>query len=617
MPMNDAKRPRGAHFADPSPRMGEASQALGAAELSDNSTAGAELAHGSSAVLTGDAERPRGAHFARSAFQDEEAVEVLSAPSTVESSDEGATMAAADRSSSMLSVLVIISRVTGFLRTTIQAWALGAGALASAYTVADQMPNVLYELVVGGMLITSFLPVYVKVKKKYGERGASEYTSNLLSIVMMLMILLTVLCFVFAAPVIFTQSAGASSEFDFDRSVWFFRWFSCEVIFYALSSIISGVLNAERDYYVSNVAPILNNVIVISMFLLFGFSIESGVPVDKAVIILAIGNPLGVFVQAFIQIPALRRHGIKIKPRIDLHDPMLRDTLSIGLPTLVVTLASFPTTAVMSSCALSVTPAGASIAYYARVWYVLPFSVFAIPISVTLFTELSDCFAKSAMDEFKHYIELGLRRVFFTLIPLAMLLMVFSSVLISVFTSGRFTAEAAALTAGYLAALAPALPFYGVSSFLQKVCSSMLSMKFYAFSTCIAAVLQIVICLVFTPIFGLYVVPISSTFFYGTIDIVTLIRLRKTLGPLGLKRTVVSALRAFALGLVGVAVGGGILFVLSHFFGPCQGMLRSILYAAAGGLPALVAIFGTATALGVSEAPFFDRLFAPLARRSR
>jgi putative peptidoglycan lipid II flippase len=96
--------------------------------------------------------------------------------------------------------------------------------------------------------------------------------------------------------------------------------------------------------------------------------------------VLAVGNPLGVAIQVVCQLPSLRRLGVTLRPRIDLHDPALRDTLSIGLPTLVATLASVPTTAVMSSCALSVTEAGASVAYYARIWYMLPYSIFAIPI---------------------------------------------------------------------------------------------------------------------------------------------------------------------------------------------------------------------------------------------
>ena len=56
-----------------------------------------------------------------------------------------------------------------------------------------------------------------------------------------------------------------------------------------------------------------------------------------AIMVLAISNTLGVLVQVVMQIPALMRHGVKLSPRIDIHDSLIRETLSIGIPTLIVT----------------------------------------------------------------------------------------------------------------------------------------------------------------------------------------------------------------------------------------------------------------------------------------
>jgi putative peptidoglycan lipid II flippase len=516
---------------------------------------------------------------------------------------------AVSRSSNLITILVMVSRVTGFFRTSAQAWALGAYGLSSAYTVANNLPNLLYELVVGGMLITSFLPVYIQVKERQGRHEADEYASNLLSIVLALMGVATLLSIVFAVPVVWTQSAGASEGFDSSLAVWFFRWFACEIVLYALSSLVSGVLNANRDYFASNVAPIFNNLIVIGSFVLYAMLVDQGVPWRQAALSLAVGNPLGVLVQVLVQLPAIRRQGIRLRPRIDLHDPALRDTLTIGLPTLVITAISTPTAAVTSSCALSVTPAGASIAYYARVWYVLPFSIFAIPISVTMFTELSQSYQAGDMDTFRSQLALGMRRVFFTLIPFALYLMVFAPCLIAVLGSGRFEGEALGQTVGYLQALALALPFYGLMSYVQKVCSSMMRMSFFMVATCVATVLQIVMCIWLTPLWGLYVVPVSSLFFYGVIDLVTLWRIRGELGSIGLGSVVTTSLRGLGFGLTGALVGWAILQGLTLALGPCQGALRGVLYAAAGGLPALLVTFGGAYLLHMSEAPFFDALF--------
>lgn len=532
----------------------------------------------------------------------------------VEETEEEVEQLAA-RKANGASMLVLISRITGFGRTMAQANALSGAlmAVASCYTVASTLPNFLYELVVGGMLITSFLPVYLAVRKRAGAQGAAAYASNLLSLVLIVMGVLSVLCFAFAVPLVWTQSAGASADFDFDLAVWFFRFFAFEVMLYGASSIISGVLNAERDYVWSNAAPIVNNIITIASFSIYSFVVKQGIMGwEQALIILAVGNPLGVASQVLIQVPALRRHGVRLRFRVDIHDPAIKETLAIGLPTLLVTFASFPTNAVQSSCALQVTANGAAIAYYSRVWYVLPFSILAIPISTTMFTELSNFRVAGRMDAYRRTVASGIRKISFTMIPCVLLLAIFAPQLIAII--GGFDASDAALTATYLQVQALALPFYGISTYLQKVCSSLMRMKFYAVATCVAAAVQVAFCIVLTPMYGLYVVPASSTFFFIAVDVVTIWYIRREIGPFGMGSVVRSSLYALVFGAIGAAVGWLILHGLTAALGPAVGMVRNLLYTAAAGIPALLVAFGGAFAAHVSEAPFFDALFGRAAR---
>lgn len=513
------------------------------------------------------------------------------------------------------SLLVIISRITGFGRTMAQANAL-SGALmsvASCYTVASNLPNMLYELVMGGMLITSFLPVYLSVRGKLGRTGAAAYASNLLSLVLIVMGVLSVACLIFAVPIVWTQSAGADAAFDFELAVWFFRFFAFEVILYGMSSVISGVLNAERDYWWSTAAPIVNNVITIASFSLYAFLVKGGVVGwREGLIILAVGNPLGVAAQVFIQLPALRRHGVRLRFRVDLHDPAIKETLTIGLPTLIIMLSSFPTNAVQSSCALQVTANGAAISYYARVWYVLPYSILVIPITTALFTELSNYRVAERMDAYRRTVASGIRKVGFTTIPCMLLLMTFAPYLVAVL--GGLDAEDAMLTATYLQVQSLALPFYGVSTYLQKVCSSLMRMKIYMVASVVAAVIQVAFCIVLTPIYGLYVVPLSSTFLFIAVDVISLISIRREIGAFGLRSIVAPSLRAFGFGLLGSAVGWVVLHVLTFVLGEPSGTLMGILFVAGAGIPAIVASFGVAYMMGVSESPFFDGIFRRISR---
>ncbi|WP_228478404.1 murein biosynthesis integral membrane protein MurJ [Thermophilibacter immobilis] len=518
------------------------------------------------------------------------------------------------RSAALMSVLVVVSRLTGFFRTWGQAYAIGVTVMASCYSIANNLPNQLYELVAAGMLTTAFLPVYMSVRKRAGTKGASAYTSNLVSIVLVFMGAVTVLGFVFAAQVVYTQSFTATSDFDFDLTVYFFRFFVIEVVLYALSSIFSGVLNAERDYFWGQAAPIFNNFVTTASFFAYAFLAPSSP--ELALVILALGNPLGVAIQVLLQIGPMRRHGIRLRLHIDLRDPLLKETLKIGIPSLAVVVASFVTQSVQSTASLSVVATGASITYYARLWYTLPYSILTVPITTAMFTELSDSWAREDLPAFRRGVSSGVSQILFFMIPFMLYLAVFSTPLISVLAAGKFTPEALTMTASYLAVYALSLPFYAVYMYLQKVASSMRRMALCAWANAIAAVVQVAALLTLTTTFGLNFVAFSSTLFFLTLDVVMFVSLRAHLGSLGLGPMLVSVAKIAALGVAGALVGAAALFALNTFAGDCTGLtVRSILYCGLAGVPAAVVTYGGALLLKMPEASLIRSLGRRLARR--
>ena len=539
-----------------------------------------------------------------------QAAAVAEAPARSEAVVASSSEEATGRSAAAMSVLVLISRITGFFRTWGQSSVLGISMIASCYSVANNLPNQLYELVVGGMLVTAFLPVYLSVKRRLGVEGASRYASNLVSLVTILMGFVAVLGMVFAAQLIWTQSFSANADFDSNLATFLFRFFVCEVILYSLSSVFSGILNAERDYVWSAAAPIFNNFVTTASF--FVYAVLINVRPELAIFALAFGHPLGVFVQVVSQIPALRRRGIRIRPYVDLHDPAIKETLSIGIPSLVVVIASFATVSVQQSFALSVTAKGASVAYYARLWYTLPYAILAVPVTTTMFTELSICVANEDMDGYRRGITMGTNRILFFLVPFALYLIVFAPGLVGIL--GRFSAEDAAMTVGYLRALAVALPMYGVCMYLQKVCSSLRRMNLYAIASVIGSVVQVAFCFLATPVWGIDMVALSSLLLFVGVDVVTFASLRHQLGSIGVGSMLAAFLRTLVLGVAGAVVGALVLHVLLPG-GYGAGMVRSLVSVIAGGIPAVLVTFGLALAFRVPEASFISTLLKRVLRR--
>ncbi len=521
------------------------------------------------------------------------------------------------RNAALMSFLVIVSRITGFFRTWGQSFALGAGMVASCYSVANNLPNQLYEIVVGGMLVTAFLPVYMSVKQREGEKGASRYTSNLVSIVTLLMGAVAVLGFVFAAQLVWTQSFSATSDFDAGFATYLFRFFVVEVVLYSLSSIFSGVLNAERDYFWSSASSIFNNFVITASFLLYAALVN--VNPTLATLILAIGNPAGVAVQVLVQMPSLRKHGIRLTWHIDWHDPALKDTLSIGIPSLVVMITSFVTTSVQQSTSLSVSVSGASVIYYARLWYTLPYAILAVPITTAMFTELSDRFAHDDIDGFKCGVASGMSQILFFMVPFGMYLVAFSMPLASLVAAGKFTADQLGMTAAYICGLACALPFYGIGMYFQKVTSSMRQMR--ALANVVGGAGQVAVLLLLDPAwFGetgsMFVIALTSFVFFLLVDIVTIVNLRSSLGRVGFGSVLRSFVKSVLFGLAGAAAGLAILWALTAVLGSCEGhTFLALLYCAVAGIPSVLVTYGLAVLLKVPEAHFIKSVLARFTRR--
>ena len=525
-------------------------------------------------------------------------------------------VASVGASAALISVCVMVSRITGFARTWAMAFALGSTLLSSSYQVANNLPNMLYELVVGGMLVTAFLPVYVSVKKKLGQRASNEYASNLLTIVVVFLGLISAFCMAFPSLVIYTQSFY-SDQSQMLQSVFFFQFFAVQIVFYGASAIVSGLLNGNRDYLWSSIAPVANNVIVIATFLIYAAVASTNQ--ELALYVIAIGNPLGVFVQMAIQLPALRRNGIRLRPRINLRDPALRETLGIGIPAVFVMVCSFAVVSVQNAASYNFADNGPSVLAYARLWFTLPYSFLAVPITTAMFTELSDMQAEGNVAGMKRGIMSGTNQIIFFMIPFALYLAVFSLPLVTLYHAGAFTMDSVQTIASYLAVFAVALPFYGVNTYLQKICSSLRKMHVFAGFNFLAGAVQIGVTMAAAAApdrFPLESIAVAEMLFYAVGDVCVFAYLRRHLGRLGFSGTLRSIGAGVLFGGLGAAAGAGVLWALQAYVAPLSGSIpQAFGYVVAGGLVALVVTFVPAVALKVPEARFVANIAGKLGRK--
>ena len=533
-----------------------------------------------------------------------------------ETESESDRQARVGRSQLLISVCVAISRITGFIRTWAMGLAMGTTLLSSSYQVACNLPNQLYELVMGGMLVTAFLPVYVSLRKREGEERANQYASTLMGIVLVFLGVVALLATLFAPQVVWTQMFFSPSG-DRELVVYFFRFFAVQLLFYGVSAVAGGLLNSRSDYFWSSAAPIANNIVVIfAMFVYYFVSADSP---DFAKLVLAVGTPLGVFVQMAMQVPALAKNGVHLKPwRINLHDPALRETLALGIPTLVVTLCSFATVSVQNAAAMAVSDAGSSVLYYARQWFTLPYAFLAVPVTTTLFTELAGMVADRDDAAVRRTIISGTQQNFFSMVPFMLYLIVFAVPLVSLFRAGSFDWTSVSLVSGYLAVMALSLPFYACFLFMQKVFSALRALKQYAVCNLVVSVVQVVLTIVLClgagswSGFGLAGVALAQIAFFVLGTVWCYAYLSKRLGGIGLKTLVGSFVSSLLVGAAGAAVGAVLIWALQAFVMPIEagGIPWALACIVVGGLASLVVTYGLGVVLHVPGSAFIGRIVA-------
>lgn len=508
------------------------------------------------------------------------------------------------RSAGLMTVLTIVSRVTGFIRTWAMAAAIGMSLLSSSYQVANNLPNMLYELVMGGMLVTAFLPVYMGVRREQGREASNEYVGNLLGILLLLLGGISVLGTVFAPGFIWTQSFLSGDGGSMDTAAFMFRFFAIQILFYGLGSVFSGVLNAHRDYFWSTFAPVLNNVIVIASFM--GFAPVSAQFGEQAgIILIAAGTTLGVFVQMACQIPALGKHGVHPHIHIDFKDPALRQTIALGIPTLLATVCMFVSTSITNAAALVVQPeTGPSVIAYARLWYTLPYALIAASLSTALYTELSHDAQEKDYDSVRTGISRGVAQMLFFLIPFALYLIVFARPLNMIYCAGKFDESGVALVSEFLIYLALSLPLYGVVVLMQKSFSALLDMKPYSRYCLYSAIGQAGSVLLFGVVLGYGMPAIALSY---VVDYVVLVGcslwwLRRRLHGLQVKSILHGGFFGLLFGGLGAAAGAGVMWALEHFVGVLgSSILITLGYVCVAGVVSLAVTFGLAFVFKMPE----------------
>ena len=399
-----------------------------------------------------------------------------------------ASTAALRRATAVMAVGTALSRLTGVVRIVAVAYALGASShLADAYNLANTMPNIIHDIVLGGVLSATFIPVFVQRLTTKASDEAWDAISAVTSVTMIVIAAASVI-FVVATPLLIdaTTALNHSAQAGADRRVAteLLLLFAPQLTCYGFISLGTALLNTRRRFGAPMFSSIANNVVLIAVLFYYGVSVSAaersvgGIAGHRSQLLLVgLGTTAGVVAQAGLMVPSLRRAGLRLRWKPDFTHEAVRTIL--GLSGWTFGLVAANQVALVVVLTLAGHAQGAVSAYtYSWTFFQLPYGVVAVSVMSATAPELTAHWSRGDLVAFRRRMAVGLRTMLAIVVPAAAGELVLSHPLVALlFAHGATNVADTVPTATSLAILAAGLPGFCVFLYVVRVLQSVQDLR--------------------------------------------------------------------------------------------------------------------------------------------
>ncbi|MDS1029657.1 murein biosynthesis integral membrane protein MurJ [Bacillota bacterium LX-D] len=458
-------------------------------------------------------------------------------------------------------IMNLISRVLGFVRDAVIAKQFGASGATDAYLVAYTLPYSL-QAILGVAFATLVVPVVTGYLLRKEEEQGWKVVSSMLNGTTLLLTILTILGMIFAPFLVRIMAPGFSGQ-TVELTAHLSRIMFPSIIFMGTGMLLTGVLNAGKQFTIPAFAPALANIIVILAVLVFGaeYRVEG----------LAYGTLAGFVGFFLIQIPNLRKINFRYHWVMNFQDPGVRSmifaivpmSLSISINQILLALNRF--------FASHLTAGSITALDFANRLMNLPLGIFAAAVSTAIFPAMAEGVAKKDFAALAQTVRKGLGMVTVAIVPAAIGLIVLKEPIVRlVFERGAFDARATVLTSTSLLYFSLGLWFIAVNTILTRAFYAMQDLKSPLLLGLVSVVADIVLSIILLPKMGHNGLALANSLaaVLNMFQLYWSLQLKvKGIGSKGLvKTTVVTFGASLAMGAVAVALYSG----LGNWFGISQ-----------------------------------------------
>jgi len=369
------------------------------------------------------------------------------------------------RPAAVMAAGTIASRLTGLLRVIAMGVALGIGGsrLADTFNVANTLPNIVYELILGGVLTSVFIPLVVEaLRQDDGELAIGALVGTTLAVLVVSSVALSV-----AAPLvvrIFTFRGGATSAQQTALAAFFFRFFAFQVLFYGMTAVYGGLLNARGRFGVPAFAPTANNLIAILTFLSFAaIADDRGLAVSTANrLLLGVGTTAAVAATALLHVLPVRKVYGRLPLRVSFTAPIVRRLARLSGWTLVYVVTTQLEATLVVVLAYG-RQGGATAFAIAFSFAQLPVGVLAISVMTVVVPALAERASSGDMAGYRAQLERATSLTLALVVPAAFAYVVLAPSIVAVLIErGRVSPVDAAYVGRLVQILTVSLPAYSL-----------------------------------------------------------------------------------------------------------------------------------------------------------
>lgn len=390
-----------------------------------------------------------------------------------------------------LMIVTMLSKCLGFARDVV----LGAayGLESDMYIMAMNIPKVLFALVATA-IATTFIPLYYENQKEGGDEKALKFSNNIFNIAFVLGVILSILAFIFAEPIVKVFAFGYKGE-KFVQTVLFTRIMIFGGLFTGLSSIMTSYLQLKGSFKIPGLTGIPFNIIIISSIIL-------SVKLNN-IYILPAGTLLAMASQFLFQIPFAYKKGYRYKPVLDLKDEYIKKIIYLVSPVFIGVAVSQINTTVDRALASTLHNGSVAALNYANRLNGFVMGLFIASVGAVIYPMLSKLSLNNDNEKFSDSIVKSTNIIVLLVMPISIGAMFLSTPIVSfLFERGKFDAQATQMTAIALVFYAVGMLGFGLREILTKVFYSLQDTKTPMINGVISMVLNILFNLVLIRFMG-------------------------------------------------------------------------------------------------------------------